>query len=206
MALSRLYNFLAGTLIRPTEVNAELDQIVDAINAAALPPGAVVATAADTPDTGYLLCDGSTKTRATYPALFGRIGTKFNVGGEAGTDFRLPDYQGRMLVMKGAHVDVNDIAKNDGLAVGSRRPKHSHTVNSHNHGSAGAHVHGILTASTGTFSSVSTGGGGIIEVPSGGHIHGGSTDSQGAHTHNSETPGTDAQGAAFHAVNYQIKT
>lgn len=208
--LARLYNFLDATPAVADQVDAELDQLVAGHNdhetrlAAVLPSGTILATAGPTADTGFLLCDGAAVSRTTYAALFARIGSGYGAGDGSST-FNLPDLRGRVPVGKGTHVDVDALADSDGLAVGSRRPKHSHTVNSHNHGSAGAHTHGILTASTGTFSSVSTGGGGIIEVPSGAHIHGGSTDSQGAHTHNSETPGTDAQGASYQVVNYQIK-
>ena len=35
--------------------------------------------------------------RATYPALFAAIGTTYNTGGEAGTDFRLPDLRGEFV-------------------------------------------------------------------------------------------------------------
>lgn len=45
--------------------------------------------------TGWLLCDGSVVSRTTYAALFTAISTTFNTGGEAGTDFRLPDMRQR---------------------------------------------------------------------------------------------------------------
>jgi hypothetical protein len=40
---------------------------------------------------GHLLCDGSAISRTTYAALFAVIGTTFNTGGEAGTEFRVPN-------------------------------------------------------------------------------------------------------------------
>lgn len=45
---------------------------------------------------GSLFCDGSVVSRAAYADLFAAIGTAFNTGGEAGTDFRLPDLRGRL--------------------------------------------------------------------------------------------------------------
>jgi microcystin-dependent protein len=45
---------------------------------------------------GWLLCVGQTINRVTYAGLFTAIGTTYNVGGEAGTDFRLPDLRGRI--------------------------------------------------------------------------------------------------------------
>ena len=57
-----------------------------------------------------------------------------------------PDAQGRTLVMKGTHADISGLLASDGLAVGTRRPRHRHTfgnpvVNNHAHG-GGNHYHG----------------------------------------------------------------
>lgn len=46
------------------------------------------------PDTGWLKCNGSVLLRASYPRLFAAIGTIHNTGGEATTQFRLPDMRG----------------------------------------------------------------------------------------------------------------
>jgi microcystin-dependent protein len=185
---------------------------------------------------GWLFLDGTTVSRTTYANLFALFGTTYNTGGEAGTDFRLPDCRGRILVAKGTHADVDTLGDNDGLAVGSRRPKHTHTVAAHNHGAAtggtapatdsqGAHTH-TLPFSGGPSSSfaVDQGGGGTnlsvatgVGAPDGGHGHGFSapTGSSGAHTHtvashthsiSNDTPATDAQGAAYLTVNVEIKT
>ena len=53
-----------------------------------------MAFAMPTPPGGWLECAGQLLTRTTYPDLFAAIGTIFNVGGEAVTDFRLPDLRG----------------------------------------------------------------------------------------------------------------
>jgi microcystin-dependent protein len=45
--------------------------------------------------TGYLLCNGAAVSRATYPALFGVIGSTFG-SGDGSTTFNLPDYVNRM--------------------------------------------------------------------------------------------------------------
>lgn len=60
-------------------------------------PGDVKISAASTVQAGWLECDGSVKVRATYAALFAAIGTSYNTGGEAGTDFRLPDLRGSFV-------------------------------------------------------------------------------------------------------------
>jgi hypothetical protein len=50
----------------------------------------------------------------------------------------LPDLRGRIPVGKGTNADVNAFNKNEGLVVGSRSPKHSHshTLTLPNHGHA----------------------------------------------------------------------
>lgn len=60
-------------------------------------PGDVKISAASAVQTGWLECNGSVKVRATYAALFAAIGTSYNTGGEAGTDFRLPDLRGEFV-------------------------------------------------------------------------------------------------------------
>lgn len=44
---------------------------------------------------GWLWCDGRVMVRTTYAALFAKIGTSYNTGGETGAQFRIPDMRGR---------------------------------------------------------------------------------------------------------------
>lgn len=62
-----------------------------------IPIGSVMYYASDAIPTGYLECDGSTKTIASYPDLNAVIGTKFNNGSEAAGTFRLPDLRGEFI-------------------------------------------------------------------------------------------------------------
>lgn len=62
-----------------------------------VPSGALMPFAGTTSPTGWLLCYGQVLTRTTYPDLFAVIGTTYNTGGEAGTEFRLPDLRGRTV-------------------------------------------------------------------------------------------------------------
>ena len=71
---------------------------------AALPPlagpcpvGAIMDWPAASAPTGWLLLYGQAISRTTYATLFALIGTYYNTGGEAGTDFRLPDCRGRVV-------------------------------------------------------------------------------------------------------------
>jgi microcystin-dependent protein len=112
-------------------------------------PGDMYLTMNTAAAVGRILAQGQTVPRTgLYDELFALWGTRFNIGGEAGTDFRLPDWQGRMPVMVGANAAVNAVGMNDGVALVNRRGSkhrhspHSHTVNGHAHG-GGSHVHAI---------------------------------------------------------------
>lgn len=72
-----------------------LADLAASLQAYLVPSGSILATAAGSAPTGYLLCNGTTVSRTTYADLFAAIGTAFNTGGEAATDFRLPNFNGR---------------------------------------------------------------------------------------------------------------
>jgi microcystin-dependent protein len=78
--------------------NLGIDNLAAAIQAKFVPPGALLDFAGAAAPTGFLLCDGSVISRTTYADLFAAIGTTYNTGGEAGTDFRLPDFRGRVAM------------------------------------------------------------------------------------------------------------
>jgi microcystin-dependent protein len=135
-----------------------------------LPTGSITAFAGSSAPTSWLLCYGQTIVRATYPDLFAVIGTTYNTGGEAGTDFRLPDLRGRTVAgvdnMGGTDAGRLDIANSSGTVVGSQYvtltsaqsgvPAHSHpnsatftgTSASHNH-TQDAHNHDRRVITTG---------------------------------------------------------
>lgn len=93
---------------------------------AAVPAGVLFATARAAAPAGYLLCDGAVVSRTTYAALFAAIGTAYNTGGEAGTDFRLPDLRGRVPV--GVDGAAGRLTANDALGNASGAEKHQLTV------------------------------------------------------------------------------
>jgi len=69
---------------------------------------------------GYVIYNGAAlpATDGIYADLYAHLGAGI-----------LPDTRGRMLVGLGTHADVSAIGASDGLAtVGSRRPKHKHTI------------------------------------------------------------------------------
>lgn len=62
-------------------------------------PGTIKIFAGAVIPAGFLLCDGGLLNRADYPDLFVAIGTAYNIGGEATTQFRKPDCRGRVIAM-----------------------------------------------------------------------------------------------------------
>ena len=120
---------------------------------------------------GYAILDGSTLVNAqtNYPKLWANVDTAW----KSGSDIILPDLRGRMPVGLGTHADVDTLGKSDGVAVGTRRPKHSHahTLTLPNHG------HSITDP--GHFHSFGNDGGGV-SGPGGGA--GGRTDPQNTDT------------------------
>lgn len=59
-----------------------------------VPPGTIVMTGFDAAMDGWMVCDGSAVSRATYANLFDAIGTAFG-SGDGSTTFNIPDMQGR---------------------------------------------------------------------------------------------------------------
>lgn len=66
------------------------------------PTGAVTAFAGSSTPTGYLLADGTSYLRATYPKLFAVIGTTY--GSVDGTHFNVPNLQGAFIRGAGSQV------------------------------------------------------------------------------------------------------
>jgi microcystin-dependent protein len=58
-----------------------------------------------TAPTGWLLCDGSAVSRATYAALFGLIGTTYGAG-DGSTTFNVPDLRSSLPVGTGQRVRI----------------------------------------------------------------------------------------------------
>jgi len=63
------------------------------------PPGSVLAFAGAAAPAGWLLCNGTTVSRAQYPALFAVLGTTYG-SGDGSTTFNLPDMRGRTIAGK----------------------------------------------------------------------------------------------------------
>lgn len=93
------------------------------------PAGVILPYAGDATDTptGWLYCDGSPVSRATYSTLFAVIGTRYGAG-DGATTFNLPDCRGRVLVSAapGGKAAVAAIGNSDGLPENLRNISHHH--------------------------------------------------------------------------------
>jgi microcystin-dependent protein len=119
-----------------------IDSVPYAINAT--PSGAVMDFAGATAPAGWLLCDGSAVSRATYPALFTVIGTTYGAGNGT-TTFNVPDLRGRVTVA----ADPNQVNTTGITAVGQTGGEQFHTLTvaempSHTHAVTDpGHAHGV---------------------------------------------------------------
>lgn len=95
----------------------------------AIPPAVMwdYAGAAGSVPAGWLLCDGTSYLRDTYPALFAIIGTTY--GNVDSTHFNVPDKRGRVStgVSPSGKAEVGALGNNDGLAQALRNITHVHS-------------------------------------------------------------------------------
>lgn len=148
---------LGGTYPNPVLTNAILDLIV--------PPGTIAAYGGTSAPAGWLACDGSAVSQATYPKLFAAIGTTY--GPAVGGTFTLPNLAGRVILgPSGPHPSGQTGGAETAAGPAHTHPgSHSHGLNSHTHGMS-SHVHGLNNH-------VHTLAGHTHGL--GNHVHGGST-------------------------------
>jgi microcystin-dependent protein len=106
------------------------------------PTGVVLAYSGPTAPSGWLICDGSAVSRASYGALNTLYsGASYPYGsGDGTTTFNLPDLRKRYVAGKGASdtlgfTEGGNIA---GTAYASRSMSHTHAVPGHYHSTTGA--------------------------------------------------------------------
>lgn len=120
------------------------------------PTGMLMAFAAATLPTGWLVCNGAAVDRTIYAALFTVIGTTWGAGDGSST-FNLPDLRNRFLVGAGNFAfSTLGGATNFSLSV-SQLPSHTHTITDpgHNHTDFAASSTNTTGSATGA---VTTGG------------------------------------------------
>jgi microcystin-dependent protein len=104
---------------------------------------------------------GQVVSRTGYPRVFAKYGTTYNTGGEAGTDFRLPDWRGRTpfgdddMGGSAANRITNGASGITGTTLGATGgaetlSAHTHDLGNHTH-TISNHVHTIDHGHANTF-------------------------------------------------------
>ncbi len=89
-----------------------------------IPAGHIGHTARSSAPAGWLLCDGSNVSRATYADLFDAIGTTYGAG-DGSTTFGLPNVKGRSIVHRDSGQTEFDTLGETG---GAKTVAHSHPL------------------------------------------------------------------------------
>jgi len=140
-----------------------MDNLIAGTQASSTPPGCILPFAGSTVPADWLLCDGSSKLAATYPALAAVLGNLYGTGGGLyPTWFSLPDLRGSFLrgLDGGRGVDAGRVLGSTQLPQ-AELPSHQHN-NGVAEDSAGIFVYGTTTggmpgSSTGSITNVSGG-------------------------------------------------
>ena len=152
------YDAGSGMQIWESQVNsnvstpgADENWLLANISAVGNPPGTIIDFAGTSPPTGYLLCDGSSYSAATYANLFSAIG--YTWGGSSGT-FLVPALQRRVTMGSGGSTNSIPYGVN-GNAVGNIGGQEAHSMTTDE---VVQHVHKPLSStSTGFVISKSSG-------------------------------------------------
>jgi microcystin-dependent protein len=242
------YSFVAGTTIVPSEMNSNFGAVKTFVEALAAgtnidagaittaklatatvqlltPTGVINAYGGSTAPTGWLICDGSAVSRATYADLFTLLGTTYG-SGDGTTTFNVPNLKGRVIVGRDSTQTEFDVlgetggAKTHTLTTGEL-PSHTHAID-HDHASfnvtGGTHQHDVPYGIANMINASDS----VAAVPDGSatsyyqtRLSGGNA---GSHTHAIDVPaftgtsGSAGSGTAHNnlqpylVINYIIKT
>ena len=131
------YNNSTGTPVQITDGNS-----LASASSPLVPAGVIWPYGGSSAPTGFLLCNGSAISRATYSDLFAVIGTLYGVG-DGATTFNLPNANGRTAVGAGNYTDPVSGSVTRSLGASAGAEKHVITtaeMATHNHG-GGSHTH-----------------------------------------------------------------
>jgi microcystin-dependent protein len=128
-------NFEQSGSLTPEQTTSYFEEMFDAwLNGGCdMFPGMVIASAGSaSPSAHWLLCDGASYARASYPALYNAIGSAF--GAVDGSHFNVPDLVGRVPlgVGSGAGLTPRALAASGGeeahQLIAAEIPAHTHTL------------------------------------------------------------------------------
>lgn len=125
----------------PADVQAlaeMLDTLLQGLEVSQPPVGGIASYGGTTdPSASWLICDGRSLVRATYPALFTALAVAY--GSVDGTHFNIPDLRGRVPV--GVDGAAARLTASDAIGNGAGAEKHTLSTGempSHAHGSGSA--------------------------------------------------------------------
>lgn len=156
-------------------LNTQLQDAIDTLTALITTTGATAApvatlrwSAANTVDTGWLLCDGSLVSRTTYSALFAAIGTTYGEG-DGSTTFALPNPTDRMLIASGGFAANGDIGGSPSkFLTTANLPPHTHPNTAYDTATINAGGYSALGAPAAVFTATgntgSTGSGEAFDI------------------------------------------
>ncbi len=116
-----------------------MDEFTGPFTSASLPAGIIQMFGGSSAPAGYLLCDGTSYTTASFPGLFAAIGYTF---GGVGANFNVPDLRDRFPLGTGSHAGeggsggsfnlVNTVGDSNHLhqvtgTTGNGNANHTHT-------------------------------------------------------------------------------
>lgn len=181
------------------DLNVTLSKLATSVQEALAVPGDIKMCATQTEPNGWLWCDGSAVSRATYSALFAAIGTTFGAG-DGSTTFNLPDLRGEFVRGWDGTRGV-DSGRVFGSAQSSQNLSHTHTGTTSTNG---LHSHPVYVQE-GDESPPANYFGGANDVNATQIL---STENEGAHSHTFTTAssgGTEARPRNI-ALLFVIKT
>lgn len=181
LAFSALKFISPGIPVSKAALEVETDGTVKQVPGGLVPTGVILDYGGGTAPAGYLVCDGTSYLRATYPDLFTALGGSGSPWGiPDGTHFNVPDFRRAVAAGSGGSPTFgpSNTVGSSGGAQGTSLTEPQLAV--HSHGgqtqNAGTHAHSVYaTFGTGIASTLQLAGAGSPNSPlmdaAGDHFH-----------------------------------